>query len=336
MPTRLISTRKRCDDILALRTFIRERQKNWKHVMRDLAQIRRQYLAYEVAFDKCAPYPAIVPRSTRAAALHDLYDQKPKCLAYIDELRRKANKTLAVCPYCGLPGRLTLDHYLPRKVSAYPHFSAFSLNLVPACDACQSAKHAFFPNADRLVRPARHRTPGQARRSIALVNWVTAQRAGRRPRRFPQVRTRHTLRILHPKFDTFLKDEVWKLRVQDAAKPLRSLVLEPTSSSGRRAELVGFHIKKLAVNDRSQKDVWHWLRFLASLLQAENVPSLKAARTIIARQLASSEERDLTPNSIACAVIRAVHSDDAILNAVLVRARQLEPVRTVRSQGVVL
>jgi len=309
---------------------------NWKHVKRDLAQIRRQYLAYEAAFDKCAPYPALLPRSTRAAALHNLYDQKPKCFAYIDELRTKANKTLAVCPYCGLPGRLTLDHYLPRKVSAYPHFSAFSLNLVPACDACQSAKHAFFPDADRLARPARHHTPAQARRSIALVNRVTAQRAGRRPQRFPQIRPRHTLRILHPKFDAFLKDEVWKLRAQDAAKPLRSLVLEPTSASGRRADLVGFHIKQLGLNDRSQKDVWHWLRYLARLLHEEKVGNLKTARAIIARQLASSEERDLTPNSIACAVIRAAHSDDAILNAVLDRANQLGPVRTVRSQGVVL
>lgn len=61
------------------------------------------------------------------------------------DARRKTNPFRAIrrrrdfgcCPMCGSDSRGHLDHFLPRV--AYPEFSVFGPNLVPACPSCNSS-----------------------------------------------------------------------------------------------------------------------------------------------------------------------------------------------------
>jgi len=56
----------------------------------------------------------------------------------------------AKCPFCGMGETSTLDHYLPKE--AYPQFSIFSRNLVPACASCNTLKGDRFLDEHLQVR----------------------------------------------------------------------------------------------------------------------------------------------------------------------------------------
>lgn len=155
MPTRIIPTRKIADDLSALNDFVVGKQENWKTVNLHMSFFKEQYFGYLNDFSGMGKYRELRPDQDESDVkiLNKLYDQKPKCLGYIAELRRKASRSLAVCPYCGLPaGKITLDHYLPKDANAFPHFSIFSFNLVPACVACQLKKGNSSP-PERVLHP---------------------------------------------------------------------------------------------------------------------------------------------------------------------------------------
>lgn len=63
-----------------------------------------------------------------------LYDTRRKT-GPLERIRRRSD--FNCCPMCGSGGRGHLDHFLPRV--AYPEFSVFGLNLVPACPSCNSS-----------------------------------------------------------------------------------------------------------------------------------------------------------------------------------------------------
>lgn len=53
------------------------------------------------------------------------------------------------CPYCGLTGTGSYDHYLPKEL--FPEFSANPLNLVSSCTKCNSVKgDRWVESGDRL------------------------------------------------------------------------------------------------------------------------------------------------------------------------------------------
>lgn len=66
--------------------------------------------------------------------LYNLYDSR-KGSGYIKRIRD--TKDLGCCPVCGSTTTGSVDHYLPRR--AYPEFSIFAPNLVPACTNCNSS-----------------------------------------------------------------------------------------------------------------------------------------------------------------------------------------------------
>jgi len=333
MPTRLTPPRHRLDDVRALRLFIGQRQKNWHHVRRDFDILRQQYLAYENNFEQCQPYDLLRPRSARARHLNGLYDQSPKCLAYIVDLRKRANKHLAVCPYCGIPGRLTLDHYLPRATNAFPQFSVFSLNLVPACDACQSKKGAFYPIEVRLQSRKSGAAKLTRRRRMSLLlekSALIAKHSLRAPKRPRSA----TLRVLHPYFDAFLSDVVWRLDIGDQHAPLDTLTLVPAVSNPGRAAQVQFHVDKLGVRQRSDKEVAYWVGRLVLSLREEGIQTVADARDLVRRELSIQETSDGTRNSIACVALRAVNSNAAVLMAIVAKAAMPPPTRIMRSQGI--
>jgi 5-methylcytosine-specific restriction endonuclease McrA len=334
MPTKLDLENKSFEAFRPISEFVNQKQKNWTYVARDLILIHQQYVAYEDDFAKCKTYPLLKPVSSRAARLSGLYDQRPACFSYVENLRKRANSTLSVCPYCGLPGRLTLDHYLPRATWAFPHFSVYIRNLVPACDACQSAKGSFVPVAKRTtLRIAELKKL----RSSLPTNVRSKKISGLKKKRnlkIASVQPRTLKRILHPYFDEFLVKTIWKLECKDSTNPFTSLELIPTNLCLRRASLVKFHIKKLNIAERIRKDVWHWIRFLVYFFRLNFTFNAAPALRAIEDLLLSTEEKDQTPNSIGCVVLRAIASDMALLNAVLTRATIPPPRLFIKSKGV--
>lgn len=79
------------------------------------------------------------------------YASPPKDLLHITTLRESSEHR--VCPMCGSMHGGTLDHYLPKN--AYPIFSVFSLNLVPACKCNSKRKETLTgPNHnERVLHP---------------------------------------------------------------------------------------------------------------------------------------------------------------------------------------
>ena len=57
------------------------------------------------------------------------------------------------CPYCGIVGVRSLDHYLPK--SLFPAYSVTPNNLVPSCSHCQTEKGDYFPEREeeQIIHP---------------------------------------------------------------------------------------------------------------------------------------------------------------------------------------
>ncbi|WP_300537008.1 HNH endonuclease [Sphingosinicella sp.] len=85
------------------------------------------------------------------AALRHAFDVATRPMA---ELRGfLLSGSLQQCPFCGLTGASSLDHYLPKD--AYPEYSIFSKNLVPACPDCNNLKRDIVRN-DKGARAFLH------------------------------------------------------------------------------------------------------------------------------------------------------------------------------------
>lgn len=80
------------------------------------------------------------------------YDNQVRSLEFIDQIRHQLSA--GVCPTCGSQAASTADHVLPK--AAWPVYSFFSKNLVPACDQCNRKKSdKFFAEVDgaRPIHP---------------------------------------------------------------------------------------------------------------------------------------------------------------------------------------
>lgn len=80
------------------------------------------------------------------------YEHQVQSLEFIEEIRH--HLSAGVCPTCGSQSSSTTDHVLPK--AAWPVYSFFSKNLVPACDQCNRKKSdKFFGDAEgaRPIHP---------------------------------------------------------------------------------------------------------------------------------------------------------------------------------------
>lgn len=118
------------------------------------------------------------------SALGARYGSKSAYLQPIENLRN--NRTLNICPMCGLPGTGTLDHIFPH--SDFPELAIFSRNLVPTCFRCntkhqanyrgasdgQRIFHPYFDDSlnNRLVRATIQANPDFAAPAIELVSCL--------------------------------------------------------------------------------------------------------------------------------------------------------------------
>jgi hypothetical protein len=159
------------------------------HIQADTQTVRARYDAYVNAhgnpFAQGCPQP-LAMLGLLQNALHDRYGSDAAYLRPIESLR--TNKTLNVCPMCGLPGTGTLDHIFPQSV--YRELSIFSSNLVPTCFRCNTKHqanycganagerifHPYFDDAlnNRLVRATIQPNPTFATPLIGLASCLGA------------------------------------------------------------------------------------------------------------------------------------------------------------------
>lgn len=333
MPTKIDPRRSIDDDLAALRQFVKQKQSNWSVVRLNFTLLENQYRDYLNNFARCSKYLNLKPYRFKASAnvLRKLYDQKPKCLGYISELRQRAGKALCVCPYCGLPaGKVTLDHYLPRDARAFPHLSIFTFNLVPACFACQLKKGNLVPTF-RLASPKRH-SHNETDSPRLRRSRIGSQKG--RETFFSTLPQRHVLRFLHPYFDKFLEEVVWRLEPRDHDRALDTLTLVPGVRGSRKAALVRFHIRKLGIQERSRVQIAHLVRQTVESFRLRKVTNLNAARSEAQILLNSALEKDLTPNSIHCTFLRAIRDHSSIAKAIVQKAQVAPPTKKIKSRAV--
>ncbi|WP_124595208.1 hypothetical protein [Burkholderia sp. BCC0398] len=334
MPTKIDLGRTMEDDMATLQTFIDERQMNWQIVRENLRLLKNEYQNYRDDFASCKRYRVLEPRRFLrcSTGLRKLYDQTPKCLDHINEFRRRASRTLSVCPYCGMPmARITLDHYLPRDIRAFPHLSILSSNLVPACDACQSSKGNSSPLLRRLVNKNERRRKTmrmRVKRTEIVRNSVN--------KRFESRFQRRVSRFLHPYFDDFVSDIIWKLNPSGNGDPLKTLKLVPVDIDPRKAALVRYQIDKLGLQARVNDEISRWVRFSVRVFQYKNVMTIADARTVAGLLLDAYWDKDLTPNGMACTFFRALREHTVVADAVIGLATAAIPTRTMRSRAVKL
>ncbi|CAH2904344.1 MAG: hypothetical protein PCALPYG88_7326 [uncultured Paraburkholderia sp.] len=334
MPTRIKIARTIDDDVTTLKTFVAERQDNWKIVRENLALLQNEYKNYLDDFANCKRYRILEPRrfSTCSARLRKLYDQTPNCLGHIGEFRRRANQMLSVCPYCGLPmARVTLDHYLPRYARGFPHLSILSCNLVPACDACQSKKG----NASPVLRRLSYRSERRPKTLRVRGKRAEFKRTIVKMRPAPKF-LRRVSRFLHPYFDDFIEDIVWKLDPISITEPLKTLTLVPVALDSKQASLVRYQIDRLGLQARFRDEVSRWVRFSVKIFRDNNITTVIEARAVAGILLESYRVRDLTPNGMACTFFRALREHTVVADAIIQLAAIAVPVKTVRSRAVEL
>jgi len=111
---------------------------------------------------------------TLRVSLNHLYQYPPKALSFIDSLRAEVE---GACPVCGRDGIGTLDHYLPK--ADYSEFSFLSLNLVPACSRCNTARKNLVRGANPGERPVHPYFDAFALRRVMTIRAEPDWRAPR-------------------------------------------------------------------------------------------------------------------------------------------------------------
>jgi hypothetical protein len=84
-----------------------------------------------------------IPASTfvapNIALLKDCYSNSNELSSLKTKIKEKQSDLLrSECQYCNIGEPTTFDHYLPQ--SDFPEFSALSINLIPCCPTCNTAK----------------------------------------------------------------------------------------------------------------------------------------------------------------------------------------------------
>jgi 5-methylcytosine-specific restriction endonuclease McrA len=312
-------------DLASLRELQAKRLKA-SPTLRDCWKIvEQEYRNYELRYRQ----PVLLrnlKRVGRASArlLHELYDRRIDCFGHIEILRENANRILQSCPYCGLPGSLTLDHYLPRSVNLFPHLSVLTANLVPACMPCQAAKGSFYPGISKARRgrafphAAAHRT-----RPESPVRGAFNRRLAGKARL-----TRET-RILHPYFDEIFSTRMLRLVEANGLK-----VLAASNSSYRKYRLTNFHVGKLHLTQRTAREINQTLDYIVSSLQAHGVTTIAEAGRIACAALRTAYGANKQGGSIDILVRHAVVDDPVLLGELFSRSQAPSVVLTLESQVV--
>lgn len=124
-------------------------------LLRDaLPAILNSYQQYRVAEGNPLNGPRALALSPElVSSIQSHYNSPPKAiLLLLKQIREKLSPD--VCSMCGSPKPSSLDHVFPRV--AYPEFSVFFKNLVPACDCNSKRGEAFvgpIGTGERVLHP---------------------------------------------------------------------------------------------------------------------------------------------------------------------------------------
>ncbi len=331
MPSKLRVPRSSREDLRALKRFLRERQKNWPAVATSFRMLELSYSEYSKAFWRMPVLSKKASAARQASALNGLYEQKPKCLDYIGELRKRANERLACCPYCGIPGTLTLDHYLPREVGSFPHLSILSANLVPACIACQQYKGSFVPAQRRGRRaevPAKRRT-----KIIKTSSLVRQSLSASKTNFFCDFAWRR--RLLHPYFDEFLHSVVLRASPKSQTERLASLLVVPALQNWTRMSIVSAHVARLRIAERSVGPVRRLTTYVIESARRRGVSTPEGLVQELESLVHAAVARDRTVNSIDAVGARGMLADAHLREELLARISAAPPSLTVVGRAIV-
>jgi 5-methylcytosine-specific restriction endonuclease McrA len=315
--------------------------------------LKRYFFRYGHAFQAPRQLRLNSRLQDHAPFLHRLYDSKSAPFDYIAELRNI--EKLGVCLYCGLPLNFTVDHYLPRDLKAFPHYSFFSLNLVPACSSCQSSKQnhypSHFPKAEgrkrakttpakgrhraltlRLHRDGSSAAPG---RKVPATHGVSHSRIRSiaAKRRMAAIDVREPRRIVHPYLDRFLRRQVfdldltwnWELPLEwnQEVPRIARLVWRSRLTTAQRTLLV-FHENRLHIKDRAQSHVRRTHFAFAETVTELRMNETQVRETINLMRLNARKKAGVA-NSIEEAYFRALKEDKHRHAAIVAASRRRKP-----------
>ncbi|MDO9006083.1 MAG: HNH endonuclease signature motif containing protein [Aquabacterium sp.] len=316
------------EDLAALRELRANRLKASPTLRACWKFVEQEYRAYELRYRQ----PVLLGKLKRltvpsARLLNELYDRRISCFGYIQRLRDSANKILQSCPYCGLPGDLTLDHYLPRSVGLFPHLSVLTANLVPACMPCQRAKGEFYPGFSKALRVRVIPPPATLHKSVLErpARSVFGRRLAGKARLAGQSR------VLHPYFDEIFSTRMMRLVDVNGLK-----VLAASNSFYRKYRLVNFHVSKLRLAERTAREINKALDYFVASLQAHEVTTIGDAHRIAQAELKTAYGANRQGGSIDILVRHVVADDPRLLGELFERSQASPGELTLESQVVAL
>lgn len=325
MPTYIQRTRRTSDDLKAISAFVLEEQKNWEILRPQLRNLRTMFNNYLQAVENPSKHKAWRKYNKSAAtAFHFLYESKAKCLSYVDNFRHEAIEKLGGCPYCGLPSNITLDHYLPRKVGAFPEFSILSKNLVPACSDCQGKKSDFYvlhKEKLSLKRGARHKSTRQLKKTSKHTIRKTSKKSHR-----ALITHAKPLRLIHPYLDSFLMHSVLSVYPTDQFNTFA--VHAKGSLRKEDRERLNFHLRKLKIGARCNGAIGRYRNGIIRDLSSNNISfDRESVMKELPRLLKSALERTaLAPNAIEPAYIKSLINHPSTLDDLINCSQQrIEP-----------
>lgn len=288
MPKFIALDRRACQDVAAINEYVAERSDGWQLIEGALPKLVRLFAQYPKYYAEPSQLRIMPADAELSSKLYGLYDSSKSYFRY-RKVPRKHGKN-GCCPYCGIKGSISVDHYLPRALSKYPCFSVLSANLVPACSSCQGHKATFSPKTiGRFVRLPRVR-PRNRDDELEESKFRLSER-----------------RILHPYFDAFLSERVLVAQVAFGKDGLPVLVsLQPRLNlRGRVRRLISFHLERLHVFERAQGEVAHLHNSIVKGLSRtlEKVEDVEEALQV---QLSAAEARGGSKNFFDALYIRAL------------------------------
>lgn len=229
-----------------------------------------------------------------ADILHRLYDST----RFKGQDQARAFGALKACPYCGISNPLTLDHYLPRNTSDFPHFSFAAFNLVPACSSCQTAKGTFHPGKS-------------VRYPLFLKKDCPKRRSARRAvKRRPGVRFRilNTSRLIHPYFDFDIDPEEVMLgfEVHPTEGPYNAKLFYRNRRMTPEAALFRNHVKQLEIEQRMQGFVRSYWTELEVTLRRTGVAADTSSISLAVRNIGIHHESHDGAGSLSAVFYRCL------------------------------
>jgi 5-methylcytosine-specific restriction endonuclease McrA len=314
--------RSAADDLKSLREFVQKKGKGWASINNNFKPITRCYRDYYKVV--AAPYKHIETARLGedcSKLMYALYLRKIATLSYIKELRKEYKDTLGCCPYCGIPGTLTLDHYLPGSAITFPEYALLSENLVPACGDCQGTKgksyaqksHNFTFTSRR--RMARASVRG-AKPSVLVVRASVS---------------RKVLRILHPYIDVFYEYPALAI-ARCTTQGYKVLVQGPFDKWQRKC--IEHHVRKLGVSDRAATAIKLYREAFVRSLFVEGVRTEEAIRLRLPGLMEGALGRAAKyENAIEVAYVRSLEYDAELVKDLLDRILTAPKVNRVISRA---